>query len=139
MTAGHGHISLDELVQLLGPRIWGKEWTGRELWARPLRPPDEETKDIEAMRREAAKLERKLRSAAKVLDDAGIAHDKLSLHPRNRLARLSELVPNSPAGPRLMIGTKPSMRPTNDSWKSRSGFSVVWRRARSSPRSSATT
>jgi hypothetical protein len=43
------------------------------------------------MRREAAKRERKLRSAAKVLDNAGISHAMSSLHPRNELDELSSL------------------------------------------------
>jgi hypothetical protein len=84
MLAGHGNILLGDAVQLAGPRVWGKDWTGRELWARPLRPPDEEMKDIEAVRAEAAKLERKLRSAAKVFDKAGIHYDKSSFPPQRR-------------------------------------------------------
>jgi hypothetical protein len=75
----------------MGPRIWGEQWTGRELWARPLRPPEEETKDIEAMRAELEKLERELRSAAEVFDKAGIAYEKVSLDPSNEPSRLSDL------------------------------------------------
>jgi hypothetical protein len=68
-----------------------KEWNGRELWARPLRPPDEETKDIKVTRAEVTKLERNLRSATKVFDKAGIHYDKSSFRPSGELSRLSDL------------------------------------------------